>query len=100
MKAVVDYLREKLPATKILLLAVFPRSEINDPQRAEVNQINQIISKLGDGKFVHYLDIGPKFLLPDGTLPRDIMPDLLHPNLKGYQIWADAIRHPLAGLLK
>ncbi len=39
-----------------------------------------------------FLDIGAKFLQPDGTLTRDIMPDLLHPNEKGYQIWADAIQ--------
>jgi beta-glucosidase len=25
------------------------------------------------------------------VLPRDIMPDLLHPNAKGYAIWAKAI---------
>jgi len=100
VKAVVGCLREKLPDTKILLLAVFPRGEKDDPQRAEVNQINEIISKLNDGKSIFYLDIGGKFLQPDGTLPRDIMPDLLHPNLKGYQIWADAIREPLAKLVE
>ena len=38
-----------------------------------------------------YLDFGDKFLQPDGTLPRDVMPDLLHPNAKGYEIWANAI---------
>ena len=101
VKAVVDYLREKLPDSKILLLAVFPRGEKDDPQRAEVNQINEIISKLNDGRHVFYLDINKNFLLPDGTtLPRDIMPDLLHPNLKGYKIWADAIKEPLAKLMQ
>ena len=25
------------------------------------------------------------------TLPADVMPDQLHPNLKGYQIWADSV---------
>ena len=38
-----------------------------------------------------YLDIGDKFLQPDGILPKEIMPDLLHPNAKGYEIWANAI---------
>ena len=100
VRAVVAYLRAQLPASKILLLAVFPRGETNNPQRAEVGQINEIISKLHDGKAVFYLDINQKFLLADGTLPREIMPDLLHPNLKGYLIWADAIRQPLADLMK
>ena len=47
-----------------------------------------------------YLDIGPKFLDPDGTLPKDVMPDALHPNEKGYQIWADAIGPTLAELMR
>ena len=49
---------------------------------------------------VRFLDIGPKFLKPDGTLPVDIMPDLLHPNEKGYQIWANATEPTLAEMLK
>ena len=98
--AVVAGLRHKLPETKILLLGIFPRGEKDAPQRAQVTEINAAIAKLDDGGFVHFLDIGPKFLWPDGTLPRDIMPDLLHPNEVGYAIWAAAIKEPLAALLK
>src|SRR5205823_11772907 len=90
--AVVKTLRTKLPTTKILFLAIFPRGEKpDDPVRKQVNAINVALAKLNDGKNVRYLDIGPKFLAPDGTLPKEIMPDFLHPNEKGYQIWADAI---------
>jgi lysophospholipase L1-like esterase len=46
------------------------------------------------------MDIGSKFLGPDGMLSRDIMPDLLHPNEKGYQIWADTMENTLAPMLK
>ena len=49
---------------------------------------------------MHYFDIGPKFLTADGTLSKEIMPDLLHLNAKGYQIEADAIREKLAALAK
>jgi hypothetical protein len=49
---------------------------------------------------VAYLDIGAKFLAADGTLPKDVMPDLLHPNEKGYQIWADAIVDKVKQLLQ
>ena len=41
----------------------------------------------------------PKFLDKDGTLPRDIMPDLLHPNAKGYEIWAEAIEPSVKKLM-
>ncbi len=99
--AIVSHLRKNLPNSKILLLAVFPRGEKPDhPQRIQVNEINAIIKNLADGKNIVFLDIGGKFLDADGTLPKDVMPDFLHPNAKGYQIWADAIREPLAKLVK
>lgn len=98
--AVVKAIRAKLPETKILFLAIFPRDEKDSPQRTEVNQVNAAIAKLDDGQFVRYLDIGQKFLWPDGTLPKSIMPDLLHPNEVGYAIWAAAIKEPLTALLK
>ena len=46
------------------------------------------------------MDIGAKFLEPDGTLTREVMPDLLHLSSKGYQIWADAITPSLAKLME
>jgi len=49
---------------------------------------------------VRFLDIGPQFLEADGTLPKSIMPDLLHPNEKGYQIWAAAMEPTLAKMLR
>lgn len=99
--AIVQKLRTKLPQAKILLLAIFPRGASPDhPQRKQVDAVNAALAKLGDGKSVRYLDIGPKFLAADGTLPKDIMPDYLHPGEKGYEIWAAAIKEPLAALLK
>ena len=99
--AILKLLRQELPATKILLLAVFPRGEKPDhPQRLQVAEINRGIMRLADGKAVHCLDIGPKFLAPDGTLPKEVMPDFLHPATKGYEIWAAAIKDLLAALLR
>lgn len=97
--AVVQELRGKFAGVKVLLLAVFPRGEKDSKPRAQVNEINKGIAKLHDGAHVHYLDIGAKFLDAEGNIPKDIMPDLLHPNEKGYGIWADAIREPLQRLL-
>jgi lysophospholipase L1-like esterase len=99
VKAVVQGLRTKLPATKILLLAIFPRADnlVSPPQ---IKEINAALAKLDDGKFVRFLDIGPKFLTADGTLTQEVMPDLLHPNLHGYEIWADAMRAQFAEMLK
>jgi lysophospholipase L1-like esterase len=100
VQAVVKDLRARLPDSKILLLAIFPRGTLDDPQREQVALINTVIAKLDDGKMVRYLDIDPKFLEADGTLPRSIMPDLLHPNAHGYQIWADAMNPTLDEMMK
>ena len=100
VRAVVNGIRARLPDSKVLLLAIFPRGTLDDPQRVQVALINTLIAKLDDGRMVKFLDIGPKFLEFDGTLPRSIMPDLLHPNAKGYQIWADTMEPTLDEMLK
>jgi lysophospholipase L1-like esterase len=98
--AVVQGLRAKLPETKILFLAIFPRGEKDDPIREQIKEVNAAVSHLDDGKYVHYLDIGPKFLEADGSISHETMGDLLHPTEKGYEIWAAAIKEPLAALMK
>jgi len=101
IRADVEIIHEKLPNTKILLLAVFPRSpKATDPVRAKLKEVNEDISKLNGQENVTYLDIGEKFLDKDGNLPKEIMPDYLHPNEKGYEIWAEAIEPTLDGLMK
>jgi lysophospholipase L1-like esterase len=97
--AVVLELQRDFPQAKILLLGVFPRGRPNDPVRATIAEINATIAKLHDGNRVHYLDIGAKFLAPDGTIPADVMSDLLHPSAKGYEIWAQAVKEPLTALM-
>jgi lysophospholipase L1-like esterase len=99
---IVETLHAKLPQTKVLLLAIFPRgAKSDDPARARIKAINEQLEKLDDGgKTVKYLDIGDKFLAEGGSLPKDVMPDALHPNEKGYQIWAEAMAPTLAELMK
>lgn len=101
VKAIVEDLRKRKPDMKILVLGIFPRSaKPTDAIRDKIKQANATIAKLADGKMVFYKDIGGKFLDPDGTLDRKIMPDLLHLSEKGYEIWAEAIKDDVAKLLK
>lgn len=98
--AVVKELRTRLPESRLLLLAIFPRGATPaDPQRAEIDFINHRIAGLADGRQVRFLDLGPDFLSPDGTLAKEIFPDFLHPNEKGYEIWAKAMKPVLLELL-
>jgi lysophospholipase L1-like esterase len=96
----VKELRTRLPESKVLLLGLFPRGEKNDPVREQVKEVNSQLVRLDDGKMVKFLDIGSRFLEADGTLSREIMPDLLHPSERGYQIWAEAMQDTLAGMMK
>lgn len=97
---IVEQLKAKTPKTKVLLLAIFPRGANPSDARRQVNEkTNAIIKKLADDQTVFYLDIGDQFLADDGTLSREIMPDLLHLSEQGYTIWAKSIEAKLAALL-
>ncbi len=98
--AVVLEMQKDFPKAKILLLGIFPRGPAHDPVRETIAEINSIIARLHDGDRVHYLDIGSKFLDAEGNIPKDVMSDALHPSTRGYEIWAEAVKEPLANLLK
>jgi lysophospholipase L1-like esterase len=98
--AIVFEMRKDFPDAKILLLGIFPRGTPSQAVRQQIAAINTIISCLHDNQHVFYMDIGDKFLAPDGSIPRDIMNDLLHPTAKGYEIWAQAVKETLDGFMK
>lgn len=97
--AVVERLREKLPDTKVLLLAIFPRNETPDEVREKLQKASEIASKTAEDPMVRYLDINAAFLDDDGTLPKEVMPDLLHPVEPGYELWAEMIEPHVAEML-
>jgi lysophospholipase L1-like esterase len=99
IEAIVKKLRAKLPNTKVLILAIFPRGEKPNPQREKNAKASEIAAKSADNKMVYYLDIGSKFLTPDGTLTKEIMPDYLHLSPAGYEIWASATDPMVAQLM-
>jgi len=99
--AILGEIRTRLPKTKILLLGLFPRAETPDDwRRLKVAEVNTHLAKLEDGKTVFFLDLGPKFLRPDGTLGKDVMHDFLHLTTAGYKIWSDGMETKLGELLK
>ncbi|RYD37182.1 MAG: energy transducer TonB [Verrucomicrobiaceae bacterium] len=75
-----------------MVLSVFPRgADANDPHRKLNDAINSEVAKLADNKTIFVQDISSSLMQADGTLSKDIMPDLLHLSPKGYELWADAI---------
>jgi lysophospholipase L1-like esterase len=99
--AVVLEMRKNFPNAKILLLGIFPRSTPGDPVRDKIAEVNKIISKLDDRRYVFYMDIGGQFVDKKGHFVADAFgADNLHPQAKGYDIWGAAVKDKLAELMK
>lgn len=101
VKAIITELNQRLPEAEILLLAIFPRGATpEDPLRQLNNEINQQLASLATNhNEVTFLDINEVFLDAEGHLPAHIMPDMLHPNARGYRLWATAMEPKLKELL-
>lgn len=102
IKAIVCTLRAKLPETKVLILAVFPRGDASQrsiDQRAKNAEASRLASQLADDKMIFFLDINKALLNEQGVLTREVMPDLLHPGEKGYRLWAEAMEPTIARLM-
>ncbi|MGI6401143.1 MAG: GDSL-type esterase/lipase family protein [Thermoguttaceae bacterium] len=95
IELIVSQLKEQYPETKILLLEVFPRgNKPDDPLRIAVNEINEGLEAIYADNAVENVQlysINDLFLDKDGNLPKEIMPDFLHPGKEGYEIWAKAV---------
>lgn len=100
VKVILEKLKGKCPEAKVLLLGIFPRGANNEDKMRQQNEAtNAVLKSYDNGKSVFFMDIGAKFLEADGTLSKEVMPDLLHPNAKGYEIWAAAIETRVKELL-
>jgi lysophospholipase L1-like esterase len=100
VEAIVNTMREKAPSATIVLTAIFPRNDKMEYQR-EIEKTNTSLAKLSDGRQVRFLDVNAKLANHDGKLVDGMMnaKDKLHPELKGYQIWADALKPVFTELL-
>jgi len=113
VKKVIDTVRAKSPGTKILLLAMFPRgaekkgadgifknTKPTDSIRQRTVEANKLLASIADNKMVFFMDIGDMFVAADGSIKTEIMPDNLHPNEAGYQLWLAAVKPKLDELMK
>lgn len=90
--ALLKEIHAQLPESKILLMPIFPRGDTPaDKGRVRNSEINKIIKGYVDNETVHWLDINHIFLDDEGNLNRELMPDGLHPDVKGFEVWAEAM---------
>jgi lysophospholipase L1-like esterase len=92
-KAILDVMREKAPEAVVILMGIFPRND-NMALMPLINKINGNLAALADGKKIRYVSINEKLADTDGRLFDGMMHpgDKLHPAIKGYQVWADALK--------
>ncbi len=100
VKAIVDACRRRAPSATVVVTAIFPRND-NLAVMPEINAINARLARFADGKRVRYLDINDRLADKDGRLFDGMMNerDQLHPTLRGYQVWAGALKPILRSLL-
>jgi beta-glucosidase len=100
VEAIVNTVQGKLPETEILILAIFPRGATPQDLRRRVNDgATAIFAALAERDGVEFLDIGGAFLSGDGTLSKDVMPDLLHLTPEAYQTWAVEIEDHISDVV-
>jgi lysophospholipase L1-like esterase len=101
IKALLDTLREKVPKATIIVMGILPRNDAADPSgvMASITKVNERISQFADGTTIRFLNINDKLADKDGSLFEGVTVDRLHLSLKGYQVWADALKPLLTELL-
>lgn len=100
VKIILNELQQRMPSSKILLLATFPRSKnIDAPMRIRINTSNDIVQTFADEKSVFWLDIGQYFLTEEGVLLDTVMPDYLHLSGEQYLVWADTMKASIDRLM-
>jgi lysophospholipase L1-like esterase len=100
LQAIVQAIQTKAPAATIILMGIFPRND-NMALMPVIDKINASLSSFADGRKVRYLNINAKLADGNGQLFDGMMnaKDKLHPTVKAYQVWADALKPVLTELL-
>src|SRR5262249_3912091 len=98
VKAILNVMRAKAPNATIVLMGIFPRND-NIAVMPKINKINDNLAKMAEAK-IRYLNINNRLADRDGKLFEGMMnADKLHPAVKGYQVWAEALKPIFSELL-
>jgi lysophospholipase L1-like esterase len=100
LAVVVRTIQAKAPQAVLILMGIFPRND-NPAVMPMIDQVNANLAKMSDGRSVRYLNINDKLADSSGKLYDGMMSDRdkLHPQIKAYQIWADALKPILMEVL-
>ena len=95
-----EIVEEKLPDTKILLLAILPYGYKPNYRNNMNKATNSLMSKFPEkNPDIHYIDIGHLYLDADGKVKQELMPDYLHPNPEGHMLMFEALKDEIEKLM-
>ena len=97
--AILRVCRQKAPGARIVLMGITPRND-NPAVMPLIDRVNAGLAKYADGKRVRYLNINDRLAERDGRLHEGMADrDGLHLAVKGYQVWAEALKPIFTELL-
>jgi cephalosporin-C deacetylase-like acetyl esterase/lysophospholipase L1-like esterase len=92
IRAILEVCRKKAPGARIVLMGVTPRND-DMGMMPVINAINARLAGLADGRRIRYLNINHELADASGRLYEGMTnSDRLHLAVKGYQVWADALK--------
>jgi len=89
--AVLKALHARAPYATVVLMGITPRND-NIEVMPIIDAANRGIAKLADGGRTRYLNINARLADSQGALLPGMTQDGLHLSVKGYQLWADALK--------
>jgi lysophospholipase L1-like esterase len=92
IRAILDLMRQQAPRSTIIVMGITPRNDGGTAIVSTINKINDRLSKFADGRSIRYLNINAKLADQEGGLFDGMTVDKLHLSVKGYQVWADALK--------
>jgi cephalosporin-C deacetylase len=98
VSAIVREIRQRAPHAVVVLTGITARDD-NPAVMPVIDQANEEIGRLADGKAVRYININPELMLPNGRLREGMAHDGLHLTPRAYQVWANALKPILTEIL-
>jgi lysophospholipase L1-like esterase len=104
-KELVNKVKKDFPETQILILSIKPALIDNfigkDVRKNKLISNKLLLEYCNEERNLHFVDITPPMLKPDGSLRSDIfLSDGMHMNSLGYALWSPIIREKIASLTK
>jgi len=100
IRANLEVLRSRLPNTRILLLALLPRSESPiSARRRQISEVNHRIRNCDDGEHIFYAAVGDVLLDASRRLTPVISRDGVHLSPRGYALLASRLAVELDRML-